>query len=626
MPRPPSVRSAAFLLTTAASVICVAPALAQTTVAGARFQDLGAAVGPNALRTINLGNARGSIAVIDFDRDGFYDLFLNDDAGRSKRLYRNVADTSVPGGRGFRDVSVAAGIASDANATARQPGAVVIFDYNNDGFDDIYTTGYSIAPNPVTPAGLLFRNNGDGTFTNVSAAARIASPAGITPDTAAAIDLNHDGYLDLLLDNVGSASQTFTLLLNNGDGTFTNRSDLVTQPGFSGRIYASAFTDIDHDGWADHVALLNNGVGLVLKNVPGADGTRRLTSLTSLQSGMNFVGPAPMGIAVGDYDGDGWLDLAITDASTGTYYRNNRGVFSRVSPYTTFFGWGTTWLDTTNKGRLDNYQAGSFSNANIDHLRINNGPDASGQITWTDARAALNTPALASQHTVRVDFDNDGLEDLVTNNPTRFVSVYRNSASTANHWSKIKLEGTVIAGSTPRVNRDAIGAVVRVTAGGVTQVRELLAGSSFGSTEDPRLHFGLGNAVTIDRVEVIWPRAGTLASRTQVFTGPFDADRIISLSSERTCLLDFDQDGLLTNADLAAFLAAFLDESTPTGPSGTSAVPCLDAPAPYTTLGFAADYNRDCAVNQEDLSAFITDFFLEIASPSNCTTVPASNQ
>ncbi len=504
-------------------------AQAQVAVGGARFEDLGATSPTNPVRRVDFGAPRGSIGVIDFDNDGYYDVFCNDNGGLAKRLYRNVASPAVPGGRGFVDVSQTAGISGDADATARSFGTVVVFDYNNDGFDDIYTGG-----NGPGGAGLLLRNNGDGTFTNVTVAARVRSPVNVFPESASAVDFNHDGFLDLFVDNIGSPGQTFTLFLNNGDGTFTNRADLVPQPGYSGNIYASAFTDIDHDGWADHVALLNNRVGLVLRNVANPAGGRMFVALTAAQSGMSFLGPAPMGIAVGDYDGDGWLDLAITDASTGTYYRNNNGVLARITPFGTFFGWGTTWLDTTNKGRLDNYQAGSFGSANIDHLRLNNGDGS-----WTDARAALNTPALASQHCARVDFDNDGLEDIITNNPTRFVSVYRNSAVSpgsgpANHWFKIKLHGDAVAGppsgvSRP-VNRGAIGAVVRVTAGGVTQTREILAGSSYGATEDPRAHFGLGSAATVDRIEIIWPRAGNLEERTQSLMGPFGADRIVSIA------------------------------------------------------------------------------------------------
>ena len=177
--------------------------------------------------------------------------------------------------------------------------------------------------------------------------------------------------------------------------------------------------------------------------------------------------------------------------------------------------------------------------------------------------------------------------------PTRSVSVFRNFAASANHWSKIKLEGT------------------------------LIAGSSFGVTEDSRLPFGLGSKTTVDRIQFSWPRGGSLADRTQIFTGPFDANRIISLSPERVCRLDFDQVGLLSKADLAAFLAAFLHESTPTGLTATSNAPCLDAPAPCSTLGYAADFNRDCTFNQEDLSAFTTDYLLETASPTNCNVAPS---
>lgn len=550
-------------------------AFAQNTVGGASFADLGSLPAGATSRIVNFGVPRGSIGVIDYDNDGFYDLFFNDNPGTSKRLFHNVPSTTVPGGREFVDVSASSGIAGDADATIRSAGTVVIFDYNNDGFDDIYTGGVT---NSV--GGLLFRNNGDGTFTNVSLAANIRTPQSIFPGAASAIDFNHDGFLDLFIDNTGS-SRTYTLLVNNTDGTFTDRSDLVTQVGFAGTIYASAFTDLDHDGWEDRVSLLNNGVGVVLRNVPNPTGGRMYVALTSTQSGLGYLGPAPMGIAVGDYDGDGWLDLAITDAVSGTYYRNNNGVLQRTTPFATFFGWGTTWLDTTNKGRLDNYQAGSFSRSAISHLRLNN---ADG--TWTDARDALNIPALASQYCARVDLSNDGLEDIVTINPTSFVSVFHNAAITSNHWLKIKLRGTPgNIPSTNRTNRDAVGAIVRVTANGVTQTREILAGSSYGATEDPRAHFGLGSNTIVDRIEIIWPRIGTLAERTQVFTGPITTDRIITLSTGGSCAADWNQDGVRSTADIFAYLTDWFARSP------------------------QADVNAQGGVDVQDIFAFLNSWF-----------------
>ncbi len=211
-------------------------------------------------------------------------------------------------------------------------------------------------------------------------------------------------------------------------------------------------------------------------------------------------------------------------------------------------------------------------------------PNADG--TWTDARPALNTPALGSQHCVRVDFDNDGLEDIVTNNPTNFVSVYHNRADTTNHWFKVRLSGIRIASGLPTVNAGAVGAVVRIFTAGTMQTREIIAGSSFGATEDPRAHFGLREATSVDRVEVIWPRAGTLVERTQSFNGPFSVDRIITLRPGTPCRGDFNTDGAVDPDDLADFIGAYFDGSS-----------------------IAADFNGDNAIGPDDLADFIGAFF-----------------
>jgi hypothetical protein len=282
-----------------------------------------------------------------------------------------------------------------------------------------------------------------------------------------------------------------------------------------------------------------------------------------------------MGISAGDFDGDGDLDLCITDAIRGTYYRNNGTTLTEVTPFATFFGWGTTWLDVDNDGDLDNYQAGSHSTANVDHLTRNLG---NGQ--WDDISAALNTTALPSQHTVQVDFNNDGRQDLITINPNvPSVNVYENLSTTGNHWLKLQLVGNGVT-----TNRSAIGAMVRITAGGKTQVREIISGSSTSATEDLRAHFGLGSAVQADRIEVVWPRQGTLVNRTSVYQGPFAADQILTLAQSPRPDLDGDSD--VDQSDFGLFQACL------TGPTNPQiAAPCR-----------LADLNDDNVIDQNDLT------------------------
>lgn len=494
-------------------LLAATTASAQVSVGHVRFLDRAAR------GQITLGNVRGSVGIIDFDNDGWQDVFVADIAGRSDRLFRNIASPTSPGGRSFQDVSMTAGF-SEPDGLGRGAGAVLVLDFNNDGFRDIYTGSGSIDGS----SGVLYRNNGNGTFTNVTLASGIRLPQ-FAVDSAAAIDFDHDGFTDIFLSPVPSFTAHFTLLRNNGNGTFTSRADLLPllQPG--GRVYASTWSDYNNDGWEDALICIDAGVPLTLKNVPAEGGGRRLVNAT-IESGFTTIGRAPMGIAPGDFDGDGDIDLAITDAVVGTYFENVNGTFEEIFPFRTFFGWGTTWLDAENDGDLDNYQAGSFSSASIDYLFRNDGLGALGRI-WTNARPALNTTPLASQYCARVDFDNDGREDIITVNPNNFISIYHNQSTSNFNWSKISLTGL---NASPAINADAVGALVRLSAGGVTQTREVAIGTSFNSAEDPRPHFGLGEITTIDRIEVRWPRQGTLSSRTQTFHGPFPANTILSLS------------------------------------------------------------------------------------------------
>jgi hypothetical protein len=552
-------------------------ASAQVSVGGIQFVDRAAA------GQITLGNIRGSFGVIDYDRDGFYDLFIVDNVGLPHRLFRNVPSATVPGGRTFQDVSAASGI-NDLDGTSRGFAGVVVFDYNNDGWDDIYQVGVG----PDSTSGLLYRNNANGTFTNVSIAAGIRLQNS-NPLSASSIDFDHDGWADLLVVNNGAApNEALVLLRNNGDGTFTNRSQLLPPTTFGGITYAHGWTDYDGDGWEDGIIPFNNTIPLTIKNVSDGSGGRRFIDATTA-SGFTFVGPAPMGIAFGDYDRDGRFDLSITDAAVGTYYRNNNGTFERSFPFTTFFGWGTSWLDADNDTHLDNYQAGSAGRSNIDFIQKNNGPNINGQITWTDARSALNIIARPTQFSAVIDFDNNGFDDIVAVNVGQFVSIYHNQSGSlpnAGHWFKVLLRGNADSG----VNSSAVGAVVRLSSAGITQVRQITAGSSYAATEDPRASFGLGSSTVVDRIEVVWPRRGSLASRTQVFDGPFSADAVLTLTPNALCLADLNVDRVVDDADFSVFAAAY------------NLLLCSD---PAQPADCPADLDSDGLVTDTDFSRFV---------------------
>jgi len=514
-------------------------AYAQVAIDGVSFEDLSTS------GKVVIGSYRGGAGVLDYDSDGFMDLVFADLPGPvPNRLFRSIPDPLRPGKRTFTDVSVSAGL-DDADARTRYGGAALASDYDNDGDTDLYFLGQS---QQLGNNGLLYRNNGDGTFTNVTVAAGLRE-AGVRSDSASWADFDLDGDSDLLLA-VGHTTQPFRLYRNNGDGTFTNASAILPAVPNVQVVYSHLWLDYDGDGDDDVFTLAySGGAAVLLRNDVDGQGNRFFTNAGGASSGFAALGPAPMGIAAGDIDNDGDFDLSITTAQVGTYYRNDAGHMTPITPFTTVFGWGTAWIDVDNDGLLDNYQAGSYAfSANHDRLHRNLGD---GQ--WQDISGALNSPLDWTQHAVQIDADNDGRMELVAVNPSGpvpAISVYRNISTAPNHWVKVALEGD---GS--RVNGSALGAIVRARFGGQTRTAQVISGSSTTATEDLRAHFGLGAATAIDEIEVRWPRRGTISQRTEVYPGPFAADQIIGIAPY--CYSDFDRNGFVNGDDFDGFVAAF---------------------------------------------------------------------
>lgn len=553
-----------------------AGSIAQTNISGIEFVDR------NQTGQIVLGSYRGGIAVIDYDNDGFPDLVLGHGVNGAKRLFHNISDPARPGFRTFQDVTAASGL-DDSDGTSRDALGILVGDYNNDGLDDIFMVGRGGSP---ASFGILYRNDGAGHFTNVSTTSGVRKFGG-NAESASWNDFDLDGRLDLLI--AGNAEPYLTLLHNNGDGTFSDASSRLPAVLSFAHIYSHSWMDYDHDGYADAFILTRSGDGhdCVLHNVSDGAGGRRFEN-TAAAIGFTNEGPAPMGVAFGDYDGDGDFDIAISDANVGTYYRNDGGVMTKLPLLSTMFGWGVEWIDVDNDSRVDFYTAGSYGNAsNVDNLQRNLGGGL-----FQNVSAALNTIALPTQYSVQLDFNNDGRRDIISVNPYNSVSVYENVSTTANHYLTIALRGDGTA-----VNRNAIGASVRITTGGVTQMRDLVSGSSTTATEDMRLHFGLGAATTVDSIEVIWPRQGSLAARTQVFPGPIDADQILTLNAISTQPVysagDLNCDGAVNNFDIDPFVLALIDAE-----SYAAAFPNCDRQL--------LDVNDDGLANNFDIDPFVT--------------------
>lgn len=480
------------------------------------------------------------VALLDYDNDGWLDIFLlngstlpamkGKEAPPRAMLFHNNHDGT------FTDVTDQAGVANE-----RWGFGVAVADYDNDGWPDIYVANFG--------KNRLYHNNHDGTFTDVAEKAGVTLGGWSTGPTWG--DYDHDGLLDLFvpgyvkfdLENppfagkrpipegscqfrgvnvfcgpMGLVGESDHLFHNNGDGTFTDVSLKAGVADREGRYgFASVFADLD-DGWLDLVVANDSTPNYLYRN--RHDGTfEDVSYLSGFAVNEEGRAQASMGIALGDYNRDGKLDLFITTFSDDykTLYRNDGGAnFTDVSfraglgnPTIPFLAWGTGFLDFDNDGLLDIFIANGHVYPiadraewgttwaerpqlfrNLDGSKFQEVPPATG------SGLAVVVPARGAAFG---DLFNDGHIDVVLNNMDAPPTLLRNVVKNANHWLTLKLVGG------PKSPRDAIGAKVFLTAGGVRQRADVFSGGSYGSSSDQRVHFGLGSASKIEKLEIHWP-------------------------------------------------------------------------------------------------------------------------
>jgi hypothetical protein len=476
----------------------------------------------------------GGCAFFDYDNDGWMDIFIlggrrldGVPPGSGNRLYHNNRDGT------FTDVTVKAGLSDPGWANG-----VCVGDYNNDGFEDLFLTYYG--------HNRLYRNNGDGSFTDVTALAGLLHPGNRFGAGCTFLDYNRDGHLDLFVANYidfdlatapkpdihvatcsyqgvavycgprGLPLPTQALYRNNGDGTFTDVSKAsgIESVQTSYGLTAVAL-DVDEDGWPDIFMAADSTPSLLFMN--NHDGTFREEGLTrGVAVSGNGQEMAGMGIAAGDYDLDGHIDIFKTHyqlQSNGLYHCSGQGQFDDVTDQTgigierRFVSWGDCILDLDNDGWPDIlYVTGNvypelertfarFPAKSQPILFRNLG---NGKFVEMGEEAG---PAMTARHCSRGcafgDFDNDGDIDILVMNQNEPPSLLRNDAPAGNNWIKVRVEGT-------KSNRSAIGARVLVRYGDRVQAQAVMSQSSYLSSNDPRLHFGLGKNVTAS-VEVHWP-------------------------------------------------------------------------------------------------------------------------
>jgi len=489
-----------------------------------------------------MASVGASAAAADYDGDGDIDLYVTNSALQTpNRLFRNKGDGT------FVDVAEEAGVAraNEAHGTSMD---AVWGDYDNDGHLDLYVAkwGWNI----------LYHNNGDGTFSDVTEAAGVGDQG--NANAAIWFDYNDDGLLDLYVGNYfryvdlwhlkdprqmhedfetardGGAN---VLYRNDGDGKFTSVGEElgVNDTGWTLDVGAA---DYDNDGDQDLVLANDFGQDRVFRT--NADGT--MTDVTDDVLGWDTN--KGMNVDFGDYNNDGWLDLYITNIWTKEYvkegnqlYRNmGNGTFSDISFESGVYDGGWCWAgkfwDFDNDGDLDIMIANGYISGNpedeyftklattvtqpgFDPINAHNWPDMGdstfagyepsrvwrneGSETFTEVAAGIGLADVGDGRGLAIaDFDNDGDLDVYISNQGQPGVFYRNELANQANWLQLSLTGT-------HCNRNAVGARVTVVADGLKQIREVDGGNGDHSQCPFRLHFGLGQRTRIDYVEVRWP-------------------------------------------------------------------------------------------------------------------------
>ena len=501
---------------------------------------------------INLEIFGPGVCVADFDGDGFPDIYFvngrdlyNRGVRARNALYHNNGDGT------FSDVTEKSGVPGTGYGLG-----CVWGDYDNDGFPDLYVTQFG--------RNVLYRNNGNGTFTDVTDRAGVAGTefGTLFHSGATFFDYDRDGRLDLYVGgyvDLGPDSPRYCniegvrtscpptaykgtaniLYHNNGDGTFTNvtKKAGIYQP--NGKNLAVGAADYDNDGWPD-LFVANDGLNAYLYHNEH-NGT---FSEVGLLSGMALTGQgktmAAMCISLGDYDNDGWLDLFISDFQKNSdhlWHNDGKGSFDEVSdqagisgPTRDILSFGGGFFDYDNDGWLDLFIANGHVYPEVEQAspetrfkQVNSlfHNEGHGKFVETTkiAGSGFQTPYVG-RGVAFADFDNDGFMDVVVGNNGDPPLLLHSSGGNGNHFLNFKLVGT-------KSNRDAMGARIRMLAGGISQTREIAGGGSYLSQSDLRANFGLGKANRAETVEVRWP-----SGQRQVFHD-IEADKFYLLEESR---------------------------------------------------------------------------------------------
>lgn len=476
-----------------------------------------------------MGNGLGWI---DYDQDGLMDLYLVQTT--ETEWYKPPRPLSCAlyhhnGNGTFTDVTEKAGV----GAEGLYGQGVAVGDYDNDGFPDLYVTGYRRC--------ILYHNNGNGTFTDVTAKAGVGDE-GEWGSSAGWFDYDKDGYLDLLVCNYIQWSpknnlwcgekragyraychpdnyrgRKLKLYHNNHDGTFTDVSESSGVAASEAKGMGVVLADFNNDGWTDIFIANDTWPNFLFMN--NKNGTFRDISFGSgVAASEDGKYEAGMGTDAADVDGDGWLDIYVThlDFELNRLYRNNHdetfdditfssGIGNKASFMS---GVSMKFMDYDNDGWVDILQS---NGSMLDNIQLYH-----SEVTYMEPKLMFRNlghgkfekvsellgadfmKPTAGRGCAVADFDNDGDLDVAISNNNTYPELLRNDGGNSNNWLEVMLVGT-------KSNRDGVGAALKLVTDDLTQYTQKKGGMGYMSAHDPRIHFGLGQRKSIESLEITWP-------------------------------------------------------------------------------------------------------------------------
>ena len=491
------------------------------------FQEIGKEIGVDFVHSIgdkeltNIVESSGAgAAFLDYDQDGFIDLYVCSGTWLKgvtsgdkpavipeNHLYRNLGNGT------FENVTKKAGVGGPWYSMG-----VTVGDYNNDGYPDLYVSNYG--------KNVLYKNNGNGTFTDVTSRAGIGGKETDFNTGAVWFDYDNDGFLDLYVGKylnfdpnykyfyapdgfpgpLAYDAQPDVLYHNNGDGTFEDVTKKMGITDIDGRAMGVGAADYDDDGFVDIYVANDHSMNYLWHNNAGKSftdvGTPSGTAFG--QSGESAVS---MSVDFADYTGSGRMGMFISDDKYCRLYENmGNGIFTDKSypsgiamPAGQFVGWSSSFIDYNNDGLVDIYK----TNGALKHLYGQEDQifENIGDGKFKDVSTEMGKyfmQKLVGRGACFGDYDNDGDIDGYIVNLNDRGSFLRNNKGNQNNWIELNLIGTTS-------NRDGIGARVKVTADGKVQTAQKKSTTGYLSQNDPRMHFGLAKNEIIDRIEIKWP-------------------------------------------------------------------------------------------------------------------------